>query len=89
MTTDDVLTQISDALVQELGVSAERITPAATLTEDLEMDSLDRVELLAVLEGRIGQTIDSDSIEKVRTVQDVVDVVVGVVGEQPWPTATS
>ncbi|MDQ3152108.1 MAG: phosphopantetheine-binding protein [Actinomycetota bacterium] len=89
MTADDVLAQVSDALVAELGVSAERIVPAATLTEDLEMDSLDRVEFLAVLEGRIGTAIEADAIEQIRTVQNVVDLVVGVVGEQSWPTATS
>lgn len=89
MTADDVLAQISDALVQELGVPAERVIPSATLSEDLEMDSLDRVEFLAVLEGRLGQTIDADAIEQVQTVQDVVDLIVAVMGGQPRPSAAS
>jgi acyl carrier protein len=76
-----VLDQIRQALEGELGVPADRITPAANLRDDLEMDSLDLVELVSILEDHLGSPIDRDEVEEVRTVDDVIDVLLHVVGD--------
>ncbi len=76
MTADDVFVEISRALADELGIPADRITPDAHLSDDLEMDSLDRAEFLVVLENRLGRPIDAAGAEEARTVRDVVDMIV-------------
>ena len=72
---DDVLAQVSEALERELGVEPERITPPADLRADLELDSLDLVELVAVLEDRVGGKLQGPAVDGIRTVDDVIDLI--------------
>lgn len=83
MTADEVFDEISRVLSEELGVSADRVTLAANLSDDLEMDSLDRTEFLVVLEKRLGRSMDAIKAEEAHTVQDVVDMVVALSSESP------
>jgi len=71
-----VLEQLRRVLDEELGVEPERVVPSADLRDDLELDSLDLVELVAVLEDRVGGKLDGPGVEAIRTVGDVVDLVV-------------
>jgi acyl carrier protein len=73
---DEVLAQVSEALENELGVEPERITGPADLRADLELDSLDLVELVAVLEDRIGGKLDGPAVDGIRTVDDVIDLII-------------
>ena len=60
-----------------LMVDNEMLTPGALLTEDLNMDSLDRVELTMQLEEELlnERLIDEEAADNWKTVQDVVDTV--------------
>jgi acyl carrier protein len=69
------LQEIRGVLENELGIPAEKITLSANMRDDLEMDSLDLMEMATILEDRFGGGIDKDDIEQVRTIGDVVVVV--------------
>lgn len=75
MNSTDAFALVKRILENELGVPAEKIVLGATLREDLEMDSLDRVEFVAALEGELGGKIDDDVVGQVHTVQHVVDAI--------------
>ena len=66
--------RVIDALV-EFGEERENITPTARF-EDLEVDSLDLVELAQIVEDEYGVEHDGDSVKDVKTVVDVIDLVV-------------
>lgn len=83
-----VLEQVRQVLDEELGVEPEKIVPSANLRDDLEMDSLDLVELVAVLEDRIGHGIRDDAADDIRTVDDIIDVVVRATAAAQESTAT-
>ena len=85
MNREAVLEQVRQVLDDELGVPSEKVIPSANLRDDLEMDSLDLVELVAVLEDRIGNAIQGHGVDDVRTVDDVVDVIMSVMAETQDP----
>ena len=58
----------------EIGAEGE-ITSEATL-ESLDVDSLDLVELAQIVEDEFGVELDGDSVKDVKTVGDVIDLVV-------------
>jgi acyl carrier protein len=62
-------------LADQLCVEEGALTPKALLTEDLGMDSLDRVETVMRLEEDVlgGGQIDEEAAEGWMTVQDVLD----------------
>jgi acyl carrier protein len=64
--------RVKEIIVEQLGVSAEQVTPEAKFIEDLGADSLDTVELVMALEEEFGQEIPDEEAEKLQSVGDVV-----------------
>ena len=59
-------------VVDTLNCEEEKVTMEASLTEDLEADSLDVVDLVMSIEDEFGLEVPDDQIENFRTVGDVV-----------------
>ena len=57
------------------GIDAAKIIPAAKLGEDLEIDSLGRVELALAMEESFGFYLPDDELEDVVTVGDAVALI--------------
>ena len=53
-----------------------RADPRARRFEDLDVDSLDLVELAQIVEDEFGVELDGDAVKDVKTVGDVIDLVV-------------
>ena len=79
---------VKRVLEDELGVPGQKIVPQADLREDLELDSLDRVEFVTAMEGEMSLRIEESALAGLRTVQDVVDAVVSVAGTSRPSSAT-
>ena len=56
-------------------IDPQDITPEARLYEDLELDSIDAIDMIVHLQKKIGKKIKPEEFKTVRTVQDVVDAV--------------
>ena len=63
-------------------VDEDRLTPGAVL-EDLDIDSLDIVELGQIIEERFGVQLDRDSLKGIETVDEACRAVVAQVLHQP------
>jgi acyl carrier protein len=74
-TRDEVLEQLKAALVELFEIQPERITLEAKLNDDLEIDSIDAVDLLDRLRRQTGRKISADDFRSVRTVNDLVNAV--------------
>ena len=77
VTSDAVEKVIFDGL-EEIGAEGE-ISREATF-EQLDVDSLDVVELAQIVEDEFGVELDGDAVKDVRTVGDVIDLVVARAG---------
>jgi len=67
--------RVKEIICEQLGVSADEVTPQASFIEDLGADSLDLVELVMALEEEYSMEISDEDAEKIRTVQDVLDYI--------------
>ena len=67
--------KVKELLVEKLGVSADKVQPDSDILKDLGADSLDLVEMLMTLEEDYGITISQEDTEKIKTVQDIVEVI--------------
>ena len=67
--------KVRDILASLLGVDAETITPDTDIADDLGADSLDIIEFLNELEDEFSIVIDQNSVENVRTVGQVAEII--------------
>ena len=75
MTREAILACVLEVLRNDFDVAAEAAVPTARLREDLDLDSIDAVALAARLEEETGLLLKEERLKRLRTVQDVVDVV--------------
>ncbi|RJT18511.1 acyl carrier protein [Buttiauxella izardii] len=75
MNKEDIYQEVTGLLVKLFELSPEQITPQARLYEDLDLDSIDAVDMVVHLQKRTGKKIKPEDFKTVRTVQDVVDAV--------------
>ncbi len=66
---------VSQLLIALFDTKPELITPDARLYEDLDLDSIDAVDMVVHLQKKTGKKIKPETFKSVRTVQDVVDAV--------------
>ena len=71
----DIDARVKDIIINELGVEAEKVTPAASFVEDLGADSLDTVELVMAFEEEFGIEIPDEDAEKMQTVGDAIEYI--------------
>ena len=73
MTKDEIFAKIVDILRDTFDIDAATVTPQARLYDDLEIDSIDAVDLIVQLKPLVGKRLQPEAFKTVRTVQDVVD----------------
>ena len=72
----DVLEEVKKAIIKvQPGIDESKIVPAATLKEDLEIDSLTRVEMTLALEDAFNFYLQDEELEDIKTVGDIVDLI--------------
>ncbi len=66
------------ATLTEIGIGADRIEPGARLVDDLELDSLDWIDLGLRLEELLAVTLRDEKLTVETTIQQVVELVHGL-----------
>ena len=74
MTKEELFAKIQETLVEKFEIEAERVRPEALLYEELELDSIDAVDLIVEMKPYIPGKIEPDLFKQTKTVQDVVEV---------------
>lgn len=75
MTDEDILARLRDILHDTFEIDPARVTPQAHLFEELDLDSIDAVDLAIQLQKMTGKRIQPDDFKNVRTVSDVIAAV--------------
>ena len=73
-TKDQVTERVIAALV-EFGEEPENVKPDARF-EDLDIDSLDLVELAQIVEDEYGVVLKGEDMKELKTVADAIDLIV-------------
>lgn len=76
---EQILAMLTTILVDEFEIDAEAITPEANLYQELDLDSIDAVDLVIKLQQLTGKKIQPDEFKSVRTVNDVINAIEGLV----------
>jgi acyl carrier protein len=74
MTKDDVFARLKEVLITEFELDEGAVTPQARLAEDLDLDSIDAVDLIVKMKPLVQGKIEPGQFKNVRTVEDVVEV---------------
>ena len=74
-TRAEVSKKITSTLSDLFEVDPEAISESALLYEDLDIDSIDAVDLLIELKSFTGLVIDPEDFKSVKTIEDVINIV--------------
>ena len=75
MEREEIFQRIAAILHDTFDIEPSRITPEAMLGGDLDIDSIDAVDLIVQLKPMLGGNLRPEAFKAVRSVQDVVDTV--------------
>jgi acyl carrier protein len=74
-TREELFDKIKEILVTEFALDRDAVTPESKLMEDLDLDSIDAVDLIVKMKPYIPGKIEPELFKQVRNVQDVVEVI--------------
>ncbi len=85
MSDNSIEDRVKKVVVDQLNVTADKLTPTVRFVDDLGADSLDQVELIMALEEEFkpelaGEDIPEADAEKLQTFGSVVDYIKAKVG---------
>jgi len=75
MTKAETFELVKTFLLESFGLDPAAVVPTAHLIEDLDLDSIDAIDLAVVLEERTGLGVTEQELMQIRVVQDVVDLI--------------
>ncbi|MFA6341965.1 MAG: acyl carrier protein [Fibrobacteraceae bacterium] len=83
MEKTEIFEKLKTALVEDFDLDVSKVVPEARLYEDLNLDSIDAVDLIVKLKSMLPRNVDPEVFKKVRSLQDVVDAIYGMLHEEP------
>ncbi|MDP6944788.1 MAG: acyl carrier protein [Myxococcota bacterium] len=83
MTRDEITARIVETMAETFDLPGSKITPEADLSEDLDLDSIDAIDMAVQLQDLAGQRVPEEALRSLRTVGDVVDLVEGLLNQSP------
>jgi Acyl carrier protein len=73
MDKSEIYQILKSTMIDLFELDEQDVTPDAHLYEDLDLDSIDAVDLAVKITEITGKRVDPEDFKKVRTVQDLVD----------------
>ncbi len=71
----EILDHVRGTIAELFELELDEVRPESTVFEDLDLDSIDAIDLVAKLQQYTGERIEEQAMRKVRTVQDLADLV--------------
>ena len=72
---EEIYQRIVSVLEELFEIDPQQVSPQSQLYEDLDIDSIDAVDLIVELKKITGKKLQPDDFKSVRSVQDVVDAI--------------
>ena len=80
---EEILEYLRGVLVELFELAPEQVVPEAHLYDDLDIDSIDAVDLILKLKDLTGRKIQPQTFKHVRTVGDVIDAIETLMAQNP------
>ena len=74
-TRDEIFDKLKSILADDFEVEPEKLVSGANLFEDLELDSIDAVDLAVKLQEFTGKKIPPENFKQIKNLDDVVTAV--------------
>jgi acyl carrier protein len=88
MTEQEIVEMVNEILEEYFEIERERLLPHTNIFEDLELDSLDIVDLVVAMQKRFNVRIrDDERIKRIRTLEDIYRLVAALEKEGISPAA--
>lgn len=81
-TKEEIIALVKDVLVNEFECDPAMLTPEVRLFEDLDLDSIDAVDLVVRLQNETGLKVKPEDFKSIRTLDDVGVVIERMAREQ-------
>ena len=77
---EEIFGQLKEKMVDELGIDGSEIKPESVLLSDLDINSLELMNLVMVVEEKYNIFLDEERLRDIKTVGDVVSYVAELKG---------
>ncbi len=74
---DEIIAMVTDVLQQEFEFAASELKLDTHLMDDLDLDSIDAIDMAVRLEERTGLHFEDEELKSFRTIRDIVDKIDG------------
>lgn len=82
MKREEIESKIKEILVADFELEESKLVPEARLFDDLDLDSIDAVDMVVRLQQMTGLKVKAEDFKQIRTLGDVTDVIEKLVNEQ-------
>lgn len=81
-TREEIFVHVKHLLVGQFELDQAAVTPSARLYDDLDIDSIDAVDLMVELKNYTGKKLNPEIFKNIRTVEDVVSAIFDLMNKQ-------
>jgi acyl carrier protein len=89
LSREDVFDMVRETMQEIFEIDPSTLKPETTLMEDLDLDSIDAIDLAARVEELTHQRLAEEQLRGLRTVDDLVTLIYGLVSSMPHPAKSS
>ncbi|MEJ2595207.1 MAG: phosphopantetheine-binding protein [bacterium] len=75
MSRDDIVAKVNDFLIDEFELEAGQLVPHALMKEDLDIESLDFVDIAVIIERDFGLKVTSEQMIKIKKLEDLYEFI--------------
>lgn len=73
---EEIMSQLKEIMTEELGIDAGEITPQSVLVNDLDVNSLEFMNVIMVAEEKFDVFLDENRLRDIKNVDDVVNYII-------------
>jgi acyl carrier protein len=71
MSRDEVVVKVNDFLIDEFELEEDQLSPGALMKEDLDIESLDFVDIAVIIERQFGLKVTSEQMVLIKKLEDL------------------
>ncbi len=72
---DNIIEIVNQILEEEFEIDQDLLKPKALLNEDIGLDSLDAVDLIVMVDKKLGVRIEEEEARNIKTLEDVYNII--------------